>query len=28
VPFARAADAYRLIDERPADIIQVVLDYK
>ena len=28
LPFDRAAEAYRLIDERPAEIIQVVLDYK
>jgi 2-desacetyl-2-hydroxyethyl bacteriochlorophyllide A dehydrogenase len=28
LPFARAAEAYRLIDEQPGDVIQVVLDYK
>jgi threonine dehydrogenase-like Zn-dependent dehydrogenase len=28
LPFERAAEAYRLIDERPAEIIQVVLEYK
>ena len=27
LPVERAAEAYRLIDERPADVIQVVLDY-
>src|SRR6266404_7008828 len=27
LPFDRAAEAYRLIDERPAEVIQVVLDY-
>src|SRR5437867_1311537 len=27
LPFERAAEAYRLIDERPAEVIQVVLDY-
>ncbi len=26
-PFARAADAYAVLDERPADTVQVVLDY-
>ena len=26
VPFAEAADAYQLIDERPADALQVVLE--
>ena len=28
VPFERAAEAYRLIDERPAEVVQVVLEYK
>ena len=28
LPFGRAAEAYRIIDERPAEILQVVLDYK
>jgi 2-desacetyl-2-hydroxyethyl bacteriochlorophyllide A dehydrogenase len=28
LPFDRAADAYRLIDERPAEVLQVILDYK
>jgi len=27
LPFNRAAEAYRLIDQRPAEVIQVVLDY-
>jgi 2-desacetyl-2-hydroxyethyl bacteriochlorophyllide A dehydrogenase len=27
LPFDRAAEAYRLIDQRPAEVIQVVLDY-
>jgi 2-desacetyl-2-hydroxyethyl bacteriochlorophyllide A dehydrogenase len=27
LPLERAAEAYRLIDEQPADVIQVVLDY-
>jgi len=27
LPVERAAEAYRLIDEQPADVIQVVLDY-
>jgi threonine dehydrogenase-like Zn-dependent dehydrogenase len=28
LPFDRAAEAYRLIDEHPGDVLQVVLDYK
>ena len=28
LPFDRAAEAYRLIDERPGEIVQVVLEYK
>lgn len=28
LPFDRAAEAYRLIDEQPAEVIQVVLDYQ
>ena len=28
LPFERAAEAYRLIDERPAEIVQVILEYK
>ena len=28
LPFDRAAEAYRLIDERPDEIVQVVLEYK
>jgi 2-desacetyl-2-hydroxyethyl bacteriochlorophyllide A dehydrogenase len=28
LPFDHAADAYRLIDEQPGEVIQVVLDYK
>lgn len=28
LPFERAAEAYRLIDERPAEVLQVILDYK
>ena len=28
LPFNRAAEAYRLIDERPGEVVQVVLDYK
>ena len=27
LPFDRAAEAYRLIDQRPAEVIQVVMDY-
>jgi 2-desacetyl-2-hydroxyethyl bacteriochlorophyllide A dehydrogenase len=27
LPFDRAAEAYRLIDEQPAEVMQVVLDY-
>lgn len=27
VPFSRAADAYRLVDTRPSEVLQVVLDY-
>ena len=27
-PLDRAAEAYRLIDERPAEVLQVILDYK
>ena len=27
LPFDRAAEAFRLIDQRPAEVIQVVLDY-
>jgi threonine dehydrogenase-like Zn-dependent dehydrogenase len=27
MPFARAAEAYRLIDEQPAESVQVVLTY-
>ena len=27
LPFNRAAEAYRLIDQRPAEVIQIVLDY-
>ena len=27
-PLDRAVDAYRLIDERPAEVLQVILDYK
>jgi threonine dehydrogenase-like Zn-dependent dehydrogenase len=28
LPFDRAADAYRLIDEQPGEVVQVVLEYK
>ena len=28
LPFERAADAYRLIDEQPGEVIQVALEYK
>lgn len=28
VPFSRAADAYRLVDTQPDDVLQVVLDYE
>jgi threonine dehydrogenase-like Zn-dependent dehydrogenase len=28
LPLDRAAEAYRLIDDRPAEVLQVILDYK
>jgi threonine dehydrogenase-like Zn-dependent dehydrogenase len=27
IPFARAAEAYRMIDEQPEQVVQVVLEY-
>jgi threonine dehydrogenase-like Zn-dependent dehydrogenase len=28
LPFKAAAEAYRVIDQQPAEVVQVVLDYK